>query len=575
MIYYPISALFNAIGSTLLCLLALRYNARSELNKAFVFLSASIAVWAYCYFFWQLSNNAESALFWCRALMTGVVFTPSTVFHFSTVLIDKKKKFLNYIYFFYALSVIFFILNFTPAIVKGVEQRLFFKFWPVPGYAMLPHFLMFAACFTWSLVLMFNALKTADGIKRRQIKYILIGIALAVFGGGSNYLLWFNIMIPPVFNAVVLGYVAMFFYAIAKYRFMDIRLAITRVTIFFLVYTPLLALPYIYGYKYKDWFWAMTLTWCMAMIGSLILKIIQESIEKQLSSKVDIVTKDLKKVSDARNDLEREISERMRTEKKLQSAYMELEKTQNQLIHAEKMEAIGRMASGVAHEVKNPLGIILQGINYFEGQLPSTQKEDQEILKIMKINLKRADSIISALLNFSRDEKIKMKSEDVNPIIESALGLVKHKFEMAGIKVSRELAGDLPKIAVDQGKIEQVFINLFNNAIDAMPRGGELYIRSYLTSFDKLKNTAEYRNNVFFNLGEKALVVEVEDTGVGMDEDTKEKIFEPFFTTKGRTEGTGLGLSVTKNIMDIHRGLINVDSVQGKGTKFTVIFRLS
>ncbi|MDD5679615.1 MAG: ATP-binding protein, partial [Candidatus Omnitrophica bacterium] len=291
-------------------------------------------------------------------------------------------------------------------------------------------------------------------------------------------------------------------------------------------------------------------------------------------SKVDIVTRDLKKVSDARNDLEIEVAERVKTEKKLQAAYMELEKTQEQLMHAEKMEAVGRMASGVAHEVKNPLGIILQGINYFESKLPSTHKDDQEILKMMKINLKRADSIISALLRFSRDEKLKMKSEAINPIIESSLDLVKHKIEVAGIRVSRELADGLPATVVEQGKIEQVFVNLFNNAIDAMPRGGQLYIRSYLKSFDKSKNTIEYRSNDFFNLGEKTLVVEVEDTGVGMDEDTKKKIFEPFFTTKGRAEGTGLGLSVTKNIMDIHRGLINVDSVKGKGTKFTLIFKL-
>ncbi|MDD5136395.1 MAG: ATP-binding protein [Candidatus Omnitrophica bacterium] len=574
MLYYPISALFNAIGSTLLCLLALRYNVKSELNRAFIFLSGSIAFWSYCYFFWQLADNAGSALFWCRGLMIGVVFFPSTIFHFSAVLIDKKKKFLKYIYFFYALSTIFFVLNFTPAIVKSVEPRLFFKFWPVPGYAMPSHFFMFVACFAWSLALMFNALKTAGDIKRRQIKYIFIGMALAVIGGGSNYFLWFNIMIPPVGNALVCIYVATFFYAIAKYRLMGIRLAITRVTIFFLVYTPLLALPYIYGYKYKNWFWAMTLTWCLAIVGSLILKIIQESVERQLSSKVDIVTRDLKKVSDARNDLEIEVAERVKTEKKLQAAYMELEKTQEQLMHAEKMEAVGRMASGVAHEVKNPLGIILQGINYFESKLPSTHKDDQEILKMMKINLKRADSIISALLRFSRDEKLKMKSEAINPIIESSLDLVKHKIEVAGIRVSRELADGLPATVVDQGKIEQVFVNLFNNAIDAMPRGGQLYIRSYLKSFDKSKNTIEYRSNDFFNLGEKTLVVEVEDTGVGMDEDTKKKIFEPFFTTKGRAEGTGLGLSVTKNIMDIHRGLINVDSVKGKGTKFTLIFKL-
>jgi len=318
-------------------------------------------------------------------------------------------------------------LNFTPAIVKGVEPRLFFKFWPVPGYAMPLHLLMFIICFIWSLLLMFNALKTADAIKKRQLKIIFIGIGLAVIGGGTNYFLWFNIMIPPVGNALAFGFVAMLFYAIARYRFMDIRFVITRVTIFFLVYAPLLALPYIYGYKYKNWFWAMTLTWCLAIIGSLILKIIQESIEKQLSSKFDVVTKDLKKASDARNILEREVTERKKAEEKLQVAYAELEKTKDQLIHAEKMEAIGRMASGVAHEVKNPLGIILQGINYFEVKLPPNQEDNQAILKMMKNNLSRADSIIGALLDFSKEEKLNINSQSIKSIIESSLDLMRYK----------------------------------------------------------------------------------------------------------------------------------------------------
>jgi len=137
------------------------------------------------------------------------------------------------------------------------------------------------------------------------------------------------------------------------------------------------------------------------------------------------------------------------------------------------------------------------------------------------------------------------------------------------------LGKDLPKISVDQVKIEQVFINLFNNAMDAMPNGGRLYIRSYLSSFGELENMIEDKKDIFLKLNEKALAVEVKDTGIGMDDATKKRIFDPFFTTKGRTDGTGLGLSVAKNIMDIHRGFICVDSAQGKGAKFTVIFKLS
>ncbi len=270
-----------------------------------------------------------------------------------------------------------------------------------------------------------------------------------------------------------------------------------------------------------------------------------------------------------------DITDRKKTEEKLQKTHTKLKETQHQLIHAEKMEAVGRMASGIAHEVKNPLGIVLQGINYFEGKIPSAKKNQRELLQMMKNNIKRADNIICALLDFSRDEKLEMKTEEINMIIKIALDFVEHKLKIKSVEVLQKLAKDLPKIAIDRGKIEQVFVDLFNNAIDAMPEGGELYIRSYLKRFNKPENGVGNRANDIFKLGEETVVVEIEDTGIGMDKETMKKLFDPFFTTKNRAEGTGLGLSIAKSIMDMHKGLINVESRQGKNTKFTMIFKLS
>ena len=270
-----------------------------------------------------------------------------------------------------------------------------------------------------------------------------------------------------------------------------------------------------------------------------------------------------------------DITERKKSEEKLQTAYFELKEAQSHLIHAEKMEAIGRMASGVAHEVKNPLGIILLGINYFEGTISATQKDKRETLLIMKNSINRVDKIVCALLDFSRSEELKMKSEDVTLLINSSLGLVEHKLKIKNIKLFQQIEKDMPKIIADRGKIEQVLINLFSNSIDAMPKGGELYVRSYKTKLDRSGRVVSNRENDFFKLSEEAVVVEVEDTGVGIDEEIKKKLFDPFFTTKDRTERTGLGLSVVKSIIDMHRGLINVESEKGKGAKFTMIFKLS
>jgi len=244
------------------------------------------------------------------------------------------------------------------------------------------------------------------------------------------------------------------------------------------------------------------------------------------------------------------------------------------LAHAEKMEAVGRMASGVAHEVKNPLGIILQGINYLEDVLPVEKRDDRKMLLMMKDSVKRADRIVRGLLDFSRTQEPNAEPQDINVIIGDSLELVQHRFKMDVVEPVCELGKGLPKTLLDIGKIEQMFVNLFNNAVDAMPNGGKLFVRSYLSRLEEPGNRVGSGEDDFFRVGEKGLFVEVEDTGTGIGEDIIKKIFDPFFTTKNRSEGTGLGLSIAKSLVEMHRGLIRVKSEKGKGSKFTIVFKI-
>ncbi|MDP3042343.1 MAG: PAS domain S-box protein [Candidatus Omnitrophota bacterium] len=271
----------------------------------------------------------------------------------------------------------------------------------------------------------------------------------------------------------------------------------------------------------------------------------------------------------------RDITERKQAEEVLQEACTELKETQAQLIQAEKMEVIGRLASGVAHEVKNPLGIILQGVNYLEGKISSEEKDMFEIVQMMKNNIKRADNIVCALLEFSRAGELNLKAEDINSILESSLSLVRYKINPPDIEIFKELASDLPKVSIDSNKMEQVFINLLLNAVDAMPRGGKLFMRSYPIQLHDSKNDLGRRNGNYFKLTEKAVVVQIEDTGNGILEENLRKVFDPFFTTKGPKNGVGLGLAVTKNIIDMHKGIIDIESKVGKGTKVSIILRIA
>jgi len=244
----------------------------------------------------------------------------------------------------------------------------------------------------------------------------------------------------------------------------------------------------------------------------------------------------------------------------LKIAYDELKEMQDELIQSEKLKAIGQLASGVAHEMRNPLGIIMQGVVYLEQIIPPEAKEQRETLSMVKESVERADGIVISLLDFSRATKLELQPEYIDSILENSLNLVKK--ELKNIQVVREIQGGLPKVLVDKNKLTQVFINLFMNAIPAMPEGGKLTIRSFLKDDS-------------FEAKEKAVVVEIEDTGTGISEENLKKIFNPFFTTKGQGKGTGLGLSVTQNIISMHKGLIEVKSQVKKGTRVIITLRIS
>ncbi len=273
--------------------------------------------------------------------------------------------------------------------------------------------------------------------------------------------------------------------------------------------------------------------------------------------------------------ISRNVTERQQKEEELKIAYMRLNDAQIALIDSEKLAAIGVLACGVAHEVRNPLAIVLQGINFLEDQLKSSPQNISEILNLMKENIKRGDKIVNELLSFSRKTEFALQEEEINIIIENSLVLVQHKIKLDHIEVNKSFGTDLPKIFIDRQKIEQALVNILLNAIQAVPVGGKIFIRSYLKTFDEIKNEVGRRKSDLFKLGEQALVVEVEDTGKGISKNNMNKLFTPFFTTKGPGGGIGLGLSVTRNIMLMHKGSIEIISQENKSTKVVLTFKMT
>ncbi|MFH1867957.1 MAG: response regulator [Candidatus Omnitrophota bacterium] len=257
----------------------------------------------------------------------------------------------------------------------------------------------------------------------------------------------------------------------------------------------------------------------------------------------------------------------------LKSAYTELKETQDRLIMAEKFKGIGQLASGIAHEIKNPLGILLQDITYLEDNV-TLQKDTADILCMMKRNVEKADSVVRTLMDFSRVTALDIKAHDAASIIENCLVLMQHKVELKHIKIIKELGDSLPKVLVDSVKLEQVLVNLFLNAVQAMPDSGTLTIRASKKELDEPGKGIGGRREDFFRVGETAVIIEIEDTGTGIPKEKLSRVFEPFFSLKGAGRGTGLGLSVSKNIIDMHKGFISVESQEAKGTKISIALKV-
>lgn len=273
----------------------------------------------------------------------------------------------------------------------------------------------------------------------------------------------------------------------------------------------------------------------------------------------------------ANADLKARREDLMAAVKDLQEAHQQLRDVQLQLIEAEKMKSIGRLAAGVAHEVKNPLAILQMGLEFLN-TVPTTDETTPVILKEMSDALTRADGVIRGLLDFSSPKQLEVKRASLNVIINQALRLVRG--EMKGCTIHRELQADIPPLALDTDKISQVFVNLLTNALHAMHGGGTLTVRTYAKQLTGVGANIGDKRSESFRVGETIVVAEIDDTGPGVPDDTIGKIFEPFYTTKPTGKGTGLGLSVVRTIVDLHGATIDLRNLAEGGARVTLMFQV-
>ena len=225
---------------------------------------------------------------------------------------------------------------------------------------------------------------------------------------------------------------------------------------------------------------------------------------------------------------------------------------EKQLLLADKLSSVGQLAAGIAHEVNNPLGMILGYTQLLiRSEEPGTQRYDD--LRTIEKHTRTCKTIVERLLNFARSTQTRKESSLIHSLLEEVLGLLKRPLELDGILIEKDFDEDVPPLLLDREKMRQVFMNLLVNARQAIGKQGKITLTSH---YDTVRDE---------------VIVQVTDSGCGIEAADLTRIFDPFFTTKPTGEGTGLGLSVSYGIIQDHKGQITVSSEPGKGSTFTIV----
>ncbi len=575
--------------ATLGVLVLLRERA-SSVSITFFGMALAGAVWMMSYGGIYCSLKPSLALEWAKIENVGVVFIPSLVYLFTLSVTGQLYRLRFSGVGSLLLSGLFaFTVVFTDLFVSGV--------WDFPwghyaryGPWSLPFLAYFLCVSVASLLLLGWQYRCASSFysQKRRLRAFLLAFGIAYLGS-VDYLPAYGVPVYPAGYLPILICLAILAHTIWRYRLIDITPAFAANQILKTLSDALLVIDRdgivqvvnqaaceLFDRAEADFIgqpiWAIQGRFFPPeKFQTFVRAQVVHNYEVALSSKGGkriVLEVAVSGIRDRFGDpmavvcIARDVSERnqdevelRRAHEALKKAHQELKAAQMSLIQAAKMESVGRLAAGVAHEVKNPLAVILQGLDYLDGHLASKDEGVSMVLQDGKDAVRRADGVVRGLLDFSSTKEIEMREESLNSVIEQSLLLVKHDLARNRISLVLDLEEGLPAVRIDRNKIEQVFINLFINAIHAMPEGGTLQVRTYSKQMEKLR-----------------VIAQVEDAGVGIPKEALAKIFDPFFTTKPTGKGTGLGLAVSKNILELHGGRIEVRNREEGGVQVILRF---
>lgn len=532
--FYAISALINLFTSLVLGGFVLIGNKKSNINIAFLFFAISIAVWSFGYYFWQISTDATSALFWSRVFMAGAIFIPPSYLYFVYVFLDLIGKRINFLRITFFIFSVFFLFNFTPLFISGTKPILGFNFWPQPGIVFHVFLLIWMFYVVYTTFLLFNGYLKTKGVKHQQIGIVLIGMAIGFIGGSTNYFLWYNLPVMPFGNILVSFYVATVAYAVIRFKFLNVKVITAQIFALFLVLVSLAEVFYSSSTMeliIRLAVFLVTVVFALLLIQSVLREVRRREETEKLS-------KELKKAS------------------------AELKKANKKLKRLD--QAKSEFLSIASHQLRTPLTVIKGYVSMMlEGNFGKVPKILRLNLDKVFISTERLISLVESLLNISRIESGRMEfdmrsvdlTESVSLLVEGFEKLAKEK------KLKLEFLPDknIPKVMADPQKVKEIISNIIDNSIKYTQKGSII---------------------ISLHQESQSIIFSCQDTGIGILSEDLPRLFEKFVRGKGMmqvyTEGTGLGMYFARMVVENMGGRIWAESPgKNKGSKFSFSLSLA
>lgn len=554
-------------------------NPRSRANQTFATFIAFLALWTTKdLIFWNFQDEYFKWDYWASASFIIALLMQCVLVIFAWVFPENNKIPKRKAAILFAPSLVL-----IPAAILGllwyrvgyVNGKFYIDNAPL-AYAFVVY-VYFVFCYG-AYVLFKKYKEYRNTQKGQQVGAILwalfiTGILKTLANIAFPYLGIYDLL--PYSSIFVLPGVLIYAYAISNFKLFSLQTALDQFRLFPITYKIALSIatvaivsfmlfqiPIVWwafqeGTNFESWRKYVVFSVISALVPNLLLlllivRTISRPLQKITLAAIKVTDGEygtevnLRKSNDEIGLLSQSFNEMSR---KMASDIEQLKHLNEQLIRTEKLAAMGTLSAGVAHEVNNPLASISSLIQMMKSN-SKLEKTSIEKLELIQTQILRITQVTKDMMDFARVRPAAKSDVDINEIIETSLRLASFDKAFQKLQLIKELDTNLPKVFADSDQLQQVFLNLFLNARDAMPNGGQLFIK---TQNDK-----------------DLLTITVRDSGIGIEGEDLKKIFDPFYTTKSTGKGTGLGLAVCYGIITAHDGKIEVSSNNGKGTQFSI-----